>query len=418
MFSRSLNVNKLSSSAKDFINDDREGCVVVNDSTPWCTFSYKPNGKTERVFTASQLFSLADSDNNTNKVVFMNILMNFSNCKPLDAYTIASSGFIYLVEMQGILESEKKKLLATGSAKLKKNAKFLTNNEFLELIESSLVQNQDAKIVRCLNSCAFQYLKHRRFTPTSACSKFMVDIYFPELVQQKEPTEQSMIDLLTNCPETTLTEEFLQKMCHELGHQILVNNTKAYNNIRQLSAGSKPYKICHNIDLNGFHEIVKKKLKTKNKLKLKKNIKIFKNHLDAYNLTAKDLFRQIEFVSEMRRSYSKDECYATFCMTGDPNLNGIYPNNLLNVCRRTWFFFFTFKLLLQGKQVKPAIKEIMGDVEVKSYWERVKNKPQCTFDTLRAGAPDIKMGPEAVRGMDKTPLLEFLKTYYPAQKNK
>lgn len=272
--------------------------------------------------------------------------------------------------------------------------------------------DNDGQIVRALQACAFEYLKHRRFTPTSAASKFMIDTYFPELSNVREPLEKDVMDVLTVSPETTLTEVFLQKMAHSLAYRILTSNTKALNNIRQLSAGSKPYKICHKIDFNNLMILMKSKFSLKNLKNKKKYRDMYKEHLRLYGISNEDFLYITSVIIEIKSMFNKDECYAAFCLTGDSNLKGTYPNNFLNIMRRVWFMYFSLEVKLAGRQLKSAIKEALEDVEIRSYWERKKGKPICNYEVLKAGAPDIRLDINVIKKIDKIPILEFLRKYY------
>jgi len=413
MFVNSFNIISISEDAGEFLTEEREGSMSINSKKAWCKFSYKPDNRKERVFTSEQFDALSKLDGDRGKSLRISILINYCKAKPLDAFFISKSRAFNLIAFEGITESEKHKLFIGLDAKLKKNAKFFTNSEFIEFCKICYVTKNDGQIVRALHACAFEHFKHRRFTPTSFASKFMVDKYFPELSNQNRDsiTESHLIEALTNSPETTLTEEFLQQMAHRLGYRILSKDSKALNNIRQLSAGSKPYKMCHNIDFNTLNDLIKTKARSKTETR-KKARDIVRQHFKDYGITKSDFITISQFVICMRERFSKDECYAAFCFTGDSNLKGTYPNNLLNITRRIWFMYFSLIVKLQGRPMKTAIKDAMENAEIRSYWERRKNKPICNYDALKANAANIRIEPSAVQNIDNVPMMVFLKEHY------
>jgi len=365
------------------------------------------------MFTSYQLYALANSDDERCKTILISILIHNCKTKPLDAYYIANSGALNLISFAAISENEKIKLLLGMKAQLKRSAKYMTDDQFIELIQTAYARNCNYLVVRALRACAFGYMKHRRFTATSSASKFMIETYFPQLINSKEKTEKLIMDELTVCPEITLSETFLQQVCYKLGYKLLKCNSKALNNIRQLSAGSKPYKIAHNIDLSSITELLYHKFRLKNKKEKKRCIDLFKDHMKLYSISCNEFLDICKFLLKFRDRFSKDECYAAFCLTGDSNLKGIYPVNFLNIMRRIWYMFFTLKLRLLDKPPRPALKAALESEEIRSYWERRKgNKPLCNFESLKAAAGNIKMTQDIVKKIDKTPIYQFLEKYY------
>merc|ERR1712187_352624 len=121
-------------------------------------------------------------------------------------------------------------------------------------------------------------------------------------------------------------------------------------------------------------------------------IRAFKDHLKEYSINSYDFINIFKFILKMREKFDKDECYAAFCLTGDPNVKGTYPVNLLNIMRRIWYMLFSLDIKLSKRSLKSSLKAALENSEIKSFWERDKrDKPICNYDYLKAAAGNIKV---------------------------
>merc|ERR1712023_242571 len=210
-----VNVKKTADSIRAYLNDDTTNIIPIDTNKKWGTLKISINMKT-KIPTFDQLSTLCDVNANVRPVI-INLLVAHANIKPLDSYYIVENNLYAVLQFDGLTESESSRLSNGRDVSLTSGVKFLTNKEFIEVLTDCAKLSHHIVVSRCLFACAFQYMKHRRFTPKSKASDFMVKEYFPFL--EANAPESAIIDFLTDNPEITLSEDFLLSALKMCGHK-------------------------------------------------------------------------------------------------------------------------------------------------------------------------------------------------------